>query len=81
MTGYYDIILGLIPLAMGGVTVGLLLAGIGLTTALPIASIAAFGLIGHAMFVNRPVDGMPAGDDSDNRSTSGATDSPGHTAE
>jgi hypothetical protein len=60
MTGYYDIVLGLIPLAMAGITGGLLLAGFALTTAIPLASVVAVALIGHAMFVNAPVDPAPA---------------------
>ena len=56
MTGYYDIVLGLIPLAMAGITGGLTLAGFALTTAIPLASVVAVGLIGHAMFVRAPVD-------------------------
>lgn len=60
MTGYYDIVLGLIPLAMAGITGGLMLAGFALTTAIPMASVVAVGLIGHAMFVNAPVDTPPA---------------------
>lgn len=64
MTGYYDIVLGLIPLAMAGITGGLMLAGFALTTAIPMASIVAVGLIGHAMFVRAPVDPKPAPDSS-----------------
>lgn len=60
MTGYYDIVLGLIPLAMAGITGSLVLAGFALTTAIPLASVVAVGLIGHAMFVNAPVDPVPA---------------------
>jgi hypothetical protein len=59
MTGYYDIILGLIPLAMAGITGALMIAGFELTTAIPMASVVAVGLIGHAMFVNAPVDAVP----------------------
>ena len=59
MTGYYDVVLGLIPLAMAGITGGLVLAGFALTTAIPLGSIAAVGLIGHAMFVNAPVSTEP----------------------
>ncbi|MDS0281519.1 hypothetical protein [Haloarcula onubensis] len=59
MTGYYDIVLGLIPLAMAGITGSLVLAGFALTTAIPLASVVAVGLIGHAMFVNAPVDPVP----------------------
>ena len=60
MTGYYHIVLGLIPLAMTGITGSLVLAGFALTTAIPLASVVAVGLIGHAMFVNAPVDTVPA---------------------
>jgi hypothetical protein len=60
MTGYYDVVLGLIPLAMAGITGGLMLAGFALTTAIPMASIVAVGLIGHAMFIRAPVDPVPA---------------------
>ncbi|SFS03727.1 hypothetical protein SAMN05216559_2825 [Halomicrobium zhouii] len=60
MTGYYDIVLGLIPLALAGITGVLVLAGFALTTAIPLASVVAVGLIGHAMFVRTPVDSPPA---------------------
>lgn len=60
MTGYYDIVLGLIPVAMAGITGSLAFAGFELTTAIPIASVVAVGLIGHAMFVRAPVDSTPA---------------------
>ena len=60
MTGYYDVVLGLIPLALAGITGVLLLAGFALTTAIPLASVVAVGLIGHAMFVRTPVDAPAA---------------------
>ncbi|MFC6732643.1 MULTISPECIES: hypothetical protein [unclassified Haladaptatus] len=56
MTGYYDIILGLIPLSLGGITGLLMLAGLELTTAVPIAALVSVGLIVHGLFVNGPVD-------------------------
>lgn len=56
MTGYYDIVLGLIPLALVGITGTLSFAGVALTTAVPLAATVAVGLIGHAMFINSPVD-------------------------
>lgn len=59
MTGYYDIILGLIPLAMAGITATLFVTGFALTTAIPMASVVTVGLIGHAMFVRAPVDPVP----------------------
>lgn len=55
MTDYYDLVLGLIPLALLGVGGGLHFAGIGLTTALTIGGLFAVGLVGHALFVNGPV--------------------------
>jgi len=59
MTGYYDLVLGLIPLALGGIATLLTVFGFALTTAIPVASVVAVGLIGHAMFVNGPVDSTP----------------------
>lgn len=59
MTGYYDFVLGLIPLALGGITAILTIGGFELTTAIPLASVVAVGLIGHAMFVRAPVDSPP----------------------
>ena len=53
---YYDLILGLIPLALLGLTGVLTFGGITLTTAVPIAATASVGLIGHAMFIRAPVD-------------------------
>ncbi|WP_336133994.1 hypothetical protein [Natronomonas amylolytica] len=55
MTGYYDIVLGLIPLSLAGLTAILLAAGMSLSASVPLASIASLGLMGHAMFVNAPV--------------------------
>ena len=56
MTGYYDLVLGLIPLTLGGIAALLTVVGFALTTAVALASVVAVGLIGHAMFVNGPVD-------------------------
>ncbi|AFZ74705.1 hypothetical protein [Natronobacterium gregoryi] len=56
MAGYYDIVLGLIPVALIGITAALLLVGLSLTAAVPIGAFAAMGIIGHAMFVNTPAD-------------------------
>lgn len=60
MTGYYDIVLGLIPVALAGISAALVIAGLELTVAVPAASLVAVGLIGHAMFVRTPVDPRPA---------------------
>lgn len=56
MMGYYDVVLGLIPLALTGITGALVVAGVTLTVAVPLASLVAGALIGHAMFVRGPVD-------------------------
>jgi hypothetical protein len=55
MTDYYDYILGLIPLAMGGTATVLALLGVSLSLALPVGAFVAVPLIGHAMFVRAPV--------------------------
>lgn len=56
MAGYYDAVLGLIPLVLAGVSGALLVFGIDMTTAVPIAALPVVGLMGHAMFVNAPTD-------------------------
>lgn len=56
MTGYYDLILGLIPTSFLGTTGLLHVAGIDLMAALPVSGLVAVLLVGHALFVNGPVD-------------------------
>lgn len=56
MTGYYDLILGLIPLSLIGVTAVLSVVGFSITSAVPLAASIPVALIGHALFVNSPVD-------------------------
>ncbi|RQG96252.1 hypothetical protein [Natrarchaeobius oligotrophus] len=56
MTGYYDIVLGLIPVALLGITAALILVGLSLTAAVPIGAFAAMVIIGHAMFVRTPAE-------------------------
>jgi len=51
---YYDLILGLIPLALFGLTGLLTTVGLELTTAVPLAGTVSVGMIGHAMFVRTP---------------------------
>lgn len=60
MTGYYDIVLGLIPLSLVVGSGALTAAGLELTTAVPLASLVAVALVGHAMFVNAPVSSSAA---------------------
>lgn len=54
MTGYYDVVLGLIPLTLAGISFALVMAGMALTVAVPLAGLVSIGLIGHAMFVRTP---------------------------
>ncbi|MEF8840783.1 MAG: hypothetical protein V5A62_04050 [Haloarculaceae archaeon] len=59
MMGYYDIVLGLIPLGLGTIAAAMMLLGYQLTVAVPVASVFAIGLICHAMFVRTPTDAGP----------------------
>ncbi|WP_134670847.1 hypothetical protein [Halorussus marinus] len=56
MTGYYDIILGLIPLSLIGITAAMSAIGVSVTAAVPVAATVPVALIAHALFVNGPVD-------------------------
>jgi hypothetical protein len=71
MTGYYDLILVLIPAALLGVGGTLLLAGIPQPVAVSLAGTAAVGMIGHAIFVNGPVASTPSALRDDQQSRSG----------
>ena len=73
MTGYYDLILGLIPLSLIGVTAALSVVGFSITAAVPLAASIPVALIGHALFVNSPVD--------DTQSTTATADSSSATFE
>jgi hypothetical protein len=56
MPGYYDYVLVLIPLAMLAI-VGLLTTfGWSLLTAMPVGAGVSTLVVGHALFVNAPVD-------------------------
>jgi hypothetical protein len=57
---YYDLVLGLIPLALLGLTALLTTAGLALTAAVPVAGTISAGMIGHAMFVRTPTDVVEA---------------------
>ncbi|EMA52647.1 MULTISPECIES: hypothetical protein [Halococcus] len=54
MAQYYDYVLGLIPLALGGITALLAAVGVSITVAVPLAATVAVALIGHGMFVRAP---------------------------
>ncbi|MFB6310184.1 MAG: hypothetical protein ABEH64_03280 [Salinirussus sp.] len=55
MMDYYDLVLGLIPLSLAGISGVLVATGMALTLAIPLAGVIAIALIGHAMFVRTPV--------------------------
>ena len=55
MTTYYDVVLGLIPLALVGLGGGLQIVGVSQTTAILFGGIVAVALVGHALFVRGPV--------------------------
>jgi hypothetical protein len=60
MAQYYDYILGLIPLALGGITTLLVALGVSITLAVPLAAAVAVALIGHGLFVRSPGVDHPA---------------------
>ncbi|GGL56521.1 hypothetical protein [Halocalculus aciditolerans] len=62
MTEYYDYVLGLIPLALIGISGTLSVGGFGTTTAVVAGALVAVALTGHALFVNGPTDAVPTGD-------------------
>jgi hypothetical protein len=59
MATYYDYVLGFIPLVLLGFGGGLHVAGFSLELALGTAGLLAIGLMGHALFVNAPVEEIP----------------------
>jgi len=59
MAGYYDLILGLIPLALLGISVVLHVGGVAVTAAVSVAGLVTTALIAHAMFVRTPVRSPP----------------------
>ena len=76
MTGYYDYVLGAIPLALLGGTGLLSATGISLSAAVPLAALLAVLVIGHALFVNAPTDDVDvAVDTTGGASTANATHS------
>lgn len=56
MMGYYDVVLGLIPVTLLGISGALYAVGIGLSIAVPIAALVAAGLICHGLFIRAPVE-------------------------
>lgn len=60
MTEYYDRILGLIPLSLIGLGVGLQVVGMPQEAALIIGGFVAVGMTADALFVNAPVEQRPS---------------------
>jgi hypothetical protein len=54
MADYYDLVLGAIPLTVASIAGSLLVVGVAAALAVAVASTAAAGLVGHAMFVRTP---------------------------
>jgi len=72
MVDYYDYVLGLVPLALLGVTGVLSAAGVDTFVALPVGATTAGLVVGHALFVNGPVD-RPSDADVLTQSSTGQT--------
>lgn len=66
--GYYDYVLGTIPLALLGVPFVLNLLGVPFVAAVPVGGAVSMALVGHAMFVRGP----GAGDEVAGQSTEAA---------
>jgi hypothetical protein len=72
MMDYYDLVLGLIPLSIAGISGALLVLGVGLPAAVSAGAVVAAGVVGHAMFVRGPVGRTAesgAGTDTDTYNT------------
>jgi hypothetical protein len=75
MTGYYDIVLALIPIALVGIGGALLVAGVPQAIAVSLAGTTAVGMIGHAIFVNGPVE-APTASSNDAQTTAASGHAP-----
>ncbi|MFB6256561.1 MAG: hypothetical protein ABEH58_07540 [Haloplanus sp.] len=64
MTDYYDRVLGFVPLALVGITGVLDTAGVDFPLAVFVGAAMASFAVGHALFVNSPVQERPAADDA-----------------
>lgn len=80
MTGYYDVVLGLIPLALAGITAVLVGLGLPLTQAVPVGGLVSISLMGHALFVRAPVD-APVPASVEQQAQSPARDTPFNSAD
>jgi len=55
MVDYYDLVLGVIPLAILGIGGGLQVVGLASTTAIAAGGLVAVVLVLHALFVRAPI--------------------------
>jgi hypothetical protein len=55
MMDYYDFVLGLLPVTVGGVAGLLTTAGVELSLAVAVGSLVSLPLLAHALFVRAPV--------------------------
>jgi hypothetical protein len=78
MTEYYDYVLGLIPLALFGLSGGLIELGLTLPQAVPLAAGVAAGIVGHALFINGPVSAALETQSDRSQSRSAESASAGH---
>ncbi|UPM43367.1 hypothetical protein [Halocatena salina] len=69
MTGYYDFVLGVIPLSLFGVSGVLTVVGVETTLSVLVAASIAVAFMGHALFVRTPTDQEPAEQLSTDQST------------
>lgn len=65
MFAYFDYVLLAIPLSLLLISSTLVTAGVVWTTAVPAAGVVAAALVGHALFVNGPVDAPARADGRD----------------
>lgn len=61
MPGYYDLVLGLIPVALLGISGLLSATGFTTTMAANVGGLVAVALVGHALFVRAPADSVAPG--------------------
>lgn len=59
---YYDTVLALIPLSVGGISVALLWSGFTMPVAVSAGALVAAGLIGHGMFIRTPTKASAVAD-------------------
>jgi hypothetical protein len=76
MTEYYDYVLGFVPLALVGITGVLGAAGVDFPLAVLVGAATASLAVGHALFVNGPVQERTTVDEAPVHSSTAADRSP-----